>query len=244
MVVAADGLNSRIARLTGLSRRHSLRRVALVTHAVDVAGMGDVGEMHVSSFGYVGLASVGHGVTNLAIVVDLDRSGKPAAPPERWFFELLPGFSEVAGRMARARLVTPVRAVGPFGRWTTRATADRALLVGDAADFHDPFTGEGIYAALRGGELAAAHVLEALETGRFAARDLATYDRARSRSFRGKWLFERLVAGAVARPVLFDRIASRLSRRPHLADLMIGVAGDFVPVTRLFRPLNVLQLVL
>ena len=244
LVVAADGLNSRIARRSGLSRRHSLKRLALVTHAVDVAQMGDVGEMHVSRFGYVGLATIGHGVTNVAIVVDLDRSEGHTAPPERWFSELLAGFPEVAGRMAQARLVTPVRAVGPFGRWTTRATADRSLLVGDAADFHDPFTGEGIYAALHGGELAAAQALTALETGRFKAADLAPYDRARARSFRGKWLFERLVAGAVARPALFDRIAGRLARRRHLADLMIGVAGDFVPVSRLFRPLNVLQLVL
>lgn len=206
--------------------------------------MGDVGEMHVSRFGYVGLATIGHGVTNVAIVVDLDRCERRRAPPERWFSELLAGFPEVAGRMAAARLVTPVRAVGPFGRWTTRATADRTLLVGDAADFHDPFTGEGIYAALHGGELAAAQALSALEAGRFEAPDLAAYDRARSRSFRGKWLFERLVAGAVARPALFDRIAGRLARRRQLADLMIGVAGDFVPVSRLFRPLNVLQLVL
>jgi len=114
LVVAADGLNSRIARRSGLSRRHSLRRLALVTHAVDVTGMGDVGEMHVSKFGYVGLATIGHGVTNVAIVVDLDRRDQRAVP-EQWFAELLTGFPEVAGRMEKARLVTPVRAVGPFG---------------------------------------------------------------------------------------------------------------------------------
>ena len=218
--------------------------MALVTHAVEVAGMGDVGEMHVSSFGYVGLATIGHGVTNVAIVVDRDRCKIPPVPPQRWFFDLLPGFPEVAERMRAARLVTPVRAVGPFDRWTSRATAERVLLVGDAADFHDPFTGEGIYAALHGGELAATHALRALETDRFEARDLGGYDRARARAFRAKWVFERMVSGAVSRPALFDRIASRLARRQHLADLMIGVAGDFVPVSRLFRPWNALQLVI
>ncbi|MBI4503173.1 MAG: NAD(P)/FAD-dependent oxidoreductase [Gemmatimonadetes bacterium] len=243
LVIAADGLNSRVARRLKLSRRRSCRRVALATHASDVAAMTDVGEMHVASFGYVGIASIGHGVTNVAIVADLDRV-TPLAPPERWFRKLLGGFAEVSRRMERARLVTPVRAVGPFGRWTTRATTDRIMLAGDAADFHDPFTGEGIYAALHGAELAAAHALSALERGRFGARDLAGYDRARTASFRGKWLFERLVSGAVALPAAFDRIASRVATRQHLADLMIGIAGDFVPVSRLFRPWNVMQLVI
>ncbi len=244
LLIGADGLTSRVARRFGLSRRGHLRRLALVTHAVEVAGMGDVGEMHVSPFGYVGLATIGHGVTNVAIVVDRDRCDIPPVPPQRWFFDLLPGFPEVAERMRAAHLVTPVRAVGPFDHWTSRATAERVMLVGDAADFHDPFTGEGIYAALHGGEIAAAHALLALERDRFEARDLAGYDRARARAFRGKWLFERLVSGAVGRPALFDRIASRLARRQHLADLMIGVAGDFVPVSRLFRPWNAWQLVI
>jgi flavin-dependent dehydrogenase len=244
LLIAADGLTSRVARRSGLARRGALRRIALVTHAVDVAGMSDVGEMHLAGFGYVGLAAIGHGVTNVAIVIDLDRVGASSAPAERWFYELLPQFAEVADRMRSARLVTPVRGVGPFARWTSRATADRTLLVGDAADFHDPFTGEGIYAALHGGELAATHAMTALERGRFAGADLVAYDRARRRAFRGKWLFEKLVSGAIARPAVFDRCANRIARQQDLADLMIGVAGDFVPVSRLFRPRNLWQLVI
>src|SRR6185503_8443600 len=71
LVIAADGLNSRAARYCGLSRRRSLRRLAMVSHAKGVSGMGDVGEMHVARFGYVGLAIIGHGLTNVAVVVDL-----------------------------------------------------------------------------------------------------------------------------------------------------------------------------
>jgi flavin-dependent dehydrogenase len=242
LVIAADGLNSHFARRLGFARRGRRQRVALVTHALDVANMTDVGEMHVSTFGYVGLASIGHGVTNVAIVADLTRVN-PVSPPQRWFTQLLARFPEVSTRMQSARLVTPVRAVGPFAYRTTRATGTRTLLVGDAADFHDPFTGEGIYAALRGGEIASAQAYSALETGRFEADDLAPYDRARSRAFRGKWVFERLVSGAISLPWAFDRIAARTSRRQPLADLLIGIAGDLIPVSRLFRPWNALRLV-
>ena len=244
LVIGADGLNSRVARHCGLSRRRSLRRLAMVSHAKNVAGMGDVGEMHVAPFGYVGLATIGHGLTNVAVVVDLDRSGEAPRPADEWFPELLGRFPEVSERMAGAEFVAPVRTVGPFARWTPRATADRVMLVGDAADFHDPFTGEGIYAALHGAELAATHAFRALEGDRFAAADLAAYDADRKRAFSGKWLFERAVAGAVARPALFNRIVSRLSRRTRLGDLMIGAAGDFVPIRELLRPLNLVRLVI
>jgi flavin-dependent dehydrogenase len=110
--------------------------------------------------------------------------------------------------------------------------------VGDAADFFDPFTGEGIYAALRGGELLAPYALESLAAGRDREADAAlhAYDRARRRDFRGKWAVERLVALAVGTPALLDRAARTLEASPAMADLFVGVAGDFVPAREVLRP--------
>jgi flavin-dependent dehydrogenase len=71
-------------------------------------------------------------------------------------------------------------ASGPFAAWSGRVAADGAALVGDAADFFDPFTGEGIYSALRGAELLAAVVLRTAEGTRpITARQLAAYRGAR-----------------------------------------------------------------
>ena len=91
-------------------------------------------------------------------------------------------------------------ATGPFASHARRAWAPGAALVGDAADFFDPFTGEGIYAALRGGELLAPFALQALgaDTGGADAA-LAAYDRARKAEFAAKWLVERLISSAVVR---------------------------------------------
>ncbi|MDH3496635.1 MAG: geranylgeranyl reductase family protein [Gemmatimonadota bacterium] len=235
LVIGADGLHSRVARWLGVVRRGRRRRVALVTHAANAAAMTDVGEMHVGADGYVGLAPVGEGLTNIAVVVDARRV--PPAPTTRArLAALLARFPAVEARLRGARFVSPVRAVGPFARWTTRATADHVLLVGDAADFYDPFTGEGIFAALRGAELAVPHALAALAAGRFAAGDLCGYDRARHRTFRGKWLLERAIGLAVAHPRVLDHVAARLARRPALADLLVGATGDFVPAGRVLRP--------
>lgn len=141
----------------------------------------------------------------------------------------------------------PVRATGPFAAAARKAFVPGAALVGDAADFFDPFTGEGIYTALRGGELLSGYVAQALEEkqkGRSGDEALREYDVARRREFSGKWKVERLVGAAVAFPALINRAASVLSRRRDMADLLVGVVGDFVPAREVLSPGYLLRLML
>jgi len=235
MLVGADGLNSRVAASLGVVRHGRRQRIALVTHYAGIAGMSDVGEMHVGTDGYLGLAPVGHGITNVSAIAD-PRGRVHGESIDRWFARLVTRTPEVAARLAAASRVSPVRAVGPFDRRTTRATADHTVLVGDAADFFDPFTGEGIYAALRGAELAARCLEHAFAVGRFHAAELRAYDRERRKTFGGKWIVERLIDRVLRVPSLFNHVAARLARRPHLADVLVGVTGDFVPAARVLSP--------
>jgi flavin-dependent dehydrogenase len=232
VVIGADGLRSIVARRLGLSRAARWpRRLALVTHYANVDGVGDVAEMHVEHDGFVGIGDVGHGLTTVALVVPASRArefgGNTACFLDTW----LRARPHLAPRFADAKRVSPVRATGPFGSQVKRAWAPGALLVGDAADFFDPFTGEGIFAALHGGELAARATRQALDAPDEASRRraLAGYDAARRDAFAGKWLVERAIAAIVGTPWLINRAAGALSRRRDLADLLIGVTGDFVP---------------
>ncbi len=135
-------------------------------------------------------------------------------------------------------------ATGPFASHARRAWAPGAALVGDAADFFDPFTGEGIYAALRGGELLAPFALAALgaATARDADRALAGYESARRAEFRGKWLVERLIGTAVGFAPAINHFARTLEARKDMADLLVGVTGDFVPAREVLRPAYLLDL--
>ena len=240
VVIGADGLRSIVARRMGVSRQAlGPRRLAFIGHYREVSGMTDYGEMHVEREGYAGFADVGHGLTNVAVVVPRAAlreglGGDSSAFLERW----IAARPHLAPRMARAERETPVRVTGPFAVHASRAWAPGAALVGDAADFFDPFTGEGIYAALRGGELLAPYALAALDAGRARDADsaLRAYDRARRRAFGGKWIVERLVALAVGAPWMLDRAAATLEASPAMANLFVGVAGDFVPAREVLRP--------
>ena len=232
LVIGADGLRSVVARRLGVA--HTLRwprRLALVTHYANVGDVGEHGEMHVERDGYVGIADVGNGLTTVALVVPARRSREIAGDRAAFLDAWLRARPHLAPRFLHATRETPVVATGPFASHARRAWAPGVALVGDAADFFDPFTGEGIYAALRGGELLAdwAQQSIAARTEADARRALMSYDLARRREFGGKWLVERVIGAVVGAAPLINRAARGLSARKDLADLLIGVTGNFVP---------------
>ena len=242
LVVGADGLRSVVARRLRLARTSRWpRRVALVAHFRGVTGVRTLGEMHVFRDGYVGIASVGDGVTNVALVVPKGRAQTMAGNTEAYLHAWLAAHPALQRRFTSAERVSPVRATGPFASHAKRAWAPGAALVGDAADFFDPFTGEGIYSALRGGELASPFIVDAacaIDCGRFdvSARALAAYELARRETFAGKWRVERLIGVAVAVPAVMNVAARVLGRDAEIADLLVGVTGDFVPASALLSP--------
>jgi flavin-dependent dehydrogenase len=245
LVVGADGLRSVVARRLGLARSARWpRRYALVTHYRGVGDIGECGEMHVERGGFVGIADVGEGLTTVALVVPSRRAKEFANGREAFLDSWLASRPQLAKRFAHATRVSPVVATGPFASRAKRAWSPGAALVGDAADFFDPFTGEGIYAALRGGELLAPFVVDALGAGSARRGDeaFAAYDRLRRREFGGKWIVEWIIGAVVASPRLMNRASRVLATRKDMADLLVGVTGDFVPASAVLNIPYILSL--
>jgi flavin-dependent dehydrogenase len=246
LVVGADGLRSVVARRLGLSHASRWpRRLGLVAHFEDFGDMQEWGELHVErDVGYVGLATVDSGLTNVAMAVPATFARQVSADRERFFLDWLRGRPQLASRVRGARLASPVRVTGPFASHARRSWAPGVALVGDAADFFDPFTGEGIYCGLRGGELLADHALAALGAATESAADgaLARYHRARRAEFAGKWIVERLIGAAVGWAPAMNYFSRTLAARKDMADLLVGVTGNFVPAREVLRPAYLLNL--
>jgi geranylgeranyl reductase family protein len=244
LIIGADGLRSVVARRLGLVKPARWpRRIALVTHYSGARDVGDLGEMHVERGGYCGIASVGSGLVNVAVVVPVSRAAEVAVDRTEFFESWIAERPALAAKLGAATRVGEVRATGPFATSARRAWHPGVALVGDAAEFFDPFTGEGIYTALRGGELLAEFAADAIRKPAAANESLKEYERMRRREFSGKWLIERIVGTAIAFPPLINRAAKVLSRRRDMADLLVGVVGDFVPAREVLRAGYLLNLI-
>ncbi len=243
VVVGADGLRSTVARRAGLRRAGRLRRVAFVAHVRDVRGLSDIAELHVGVRGYVGLNPLGHGVTNVALVVPATDAANAKGQVHAFVQSRLDALPGVRGRVDLARMTGELMTTGPFDATTRRSVDDALLLVGDAADFFDPFTGEGICTALAGADLAAGVISRALrQPGAVTRAHLEPYRTARRRAFLGKWLVERMIGYAMLAPSLFDRAIDRLERR-GMADTLIGVTGQFVSPWKVLNPVFLARMI-
>ncbi|HUP28300.1 MAG TPA: NAD(P)/FAD-dependent oxidoreductase, partial [Chloroflexia bacterium] len=199
LVIGADGVHSAVVRSLGLSAPLRWpRNLGMVAHYSNFKGLDEWGEMHVGKQGYAGLAPQSAGLLNVGLVMPVSSSlrlaGKSAAERFEAFAMSFPG---VRPALEGAERVSPVRGVGPIGARVRRTSGAGYMLVGDAAGFFDPFTGEGVHKALRGAELAAEVGSEALARGDVSAKALAKYSVSRRREFAAKELVCRLVQSLV-----------------------------------------------
>ncbi len=236
VTIGADGRNSVVARRLGLFAWHpSHQKVAFVQRFQMPAEQGDLGEVYLGRAGYCILNPQRAATANVAVVVD--QCDLPLHRPwEEVFRELLQPYPAVRAKLHGAAPLTPLRALGPLACRVKRVAGEGYLLVGDAAGYYDPMTGEGIYQALKGAEFAAETAGEALKKGDVTLGALAPYAIAYHREFGPKERVCQLLQQIVLRPRLCEFFVRHLEGRRDLVQELMGVVGDLLPAHRLLRP--------
>jgi len=241
VVVGADGLRSVVARDAGVARRPPLGdRPALTFHVEEPGGADRARDARMIVFdgGYVGLAPVpGHRV-NVGIVLasrawrDRLRAGGAEAVASAVLSGVPPAADDPID-WARPRITDRIEGVAPVGARVRRRAGSDWLLVGDAAGFLDPFTGEGLHRALVSARLAAIAIERGLDGDPHA---LEAYARALTRRTRPKDVVSRVVQGFLAIPPAFEYAARRLEARAAVRETMGLVIGDLAPAGRALDP--------
>ena len=189
--------------------------------------------------GYVGIAPVPGGRVNVGIVLgsSVARRRSRATGRGRSPTGLVAAIPPADDDPAAWRTAPPIDAVAgawPLGHRVTRRAGPGWLLVGDAAGFLDPFTGEGLHRALVSAELAAA-AIHAPARRSAPARSTPTTARC------GAGSAPRTPCRGSSRrsspgPTLFEYAARRVAARPTVRATMGLVMGDLVPAGRALDP--------
>ena len=238
-VIGADGSHSLVARQLKLVRPlPRLQRVAVVSHWHGVPGPNDAVEMRAAGPIVCGMGFPGpDNAANVTFVLPTPLASRLAGRPAEFIEETLQAhFPALHERLASARCETAIRTVGCFGHVCKPGIADGALLVGDAATFIDPFTGEGVYFALRGAQFAAEVLTDALHAGDVSATKLLRYPLLR-RELTRRYLLCDLVQAVVRQPALLHQVVHRLKRSPDAADRLLSILGDTRPPAAILHPL-------
>jgi len=200
-----------------------------VTYVTGLTDCRDVGEIFVDPPDYAILNPVTPERVNMSLVVPLAHAAPWRGRLDTFFAARVKHLAHLAGRVAGAERVAPIEALGPLAYRVTPPRHGGVLLVGDAAGFYDPLTGEGVFSALRGAELAAETAGRALGRGDVSRTALAGYEHARRAAFTAKRRFIVVLQFVVRHRRLGNVAAHLFARRPELLDLALGVTGDFVP---------------
>jgi flavin-dependent dehydrogenase len=143
VVIAADGRRSAVAFGLGLARHPERpRRWAVGAYFDGVVGTSTLGEMHIRSGSYLGVAPLTGGLTNACLVASAAAIGQ-SRDPEAVLLGAINRDPTLRDRFARAQLVARPVVLGPLAVDVDTPSIGGLLLAGDAAGFIDPMTGDG-----------------------------------------------------------------------------------------------------
>lgn len=226
LVVGADGLRSSVARAAGIdSRRLSVPKYGFAGAFGPTRGRCDAVtpetiEMFLVPGGYIGVVNLGGGLLHVAGLVggDAKPAGGPAALIERAARRF--GLMREAGLDGcRGALQGRLLGAGPMPSRPRHVARGRVALVGDAAGFVEPFTGEGMSWALESAE-----TLAAVAGDGWNAAAAARYRTAWARGVGRRQRRCRLIAGALQRPFLRGALAHLAGGHPSVLRYLVTQA--------------------
>jgi len=138
-LIAADGLHSRIREELGVSRPARFPARLGIRRHYAVAPWSPCVEVHWSPNAEAYVTPVGDEQVGVAILYQREAPPPTDGDPwERW----ISAFPDLAKRLENP--IAGTRGAGPFEQRVHSPVVGRVLLVGDAAGYLDPLTGEGI----------------------------------------------------------------------------------------------------
>jgi len=198
-----------------------------------------LGEMHIFSDGsYIGLDPINEKELNVSLVTDsanvvVYKGGQKTL---EHYVDLSP---ELRHKIGSIKSTQKVFSVAPLTNPMKNIFQGRVVLVGDAAGFLDPLTGEGIFNALWMANTLAQELKEINLNLNISIRNaLKKYERKKRRFFNNKNRINHFFQWLIQRPWAVSIVGRFLLRKKNRPNHFIGIIGNiYSPLKGVFKVL-------
>jgi len=174
IIIGADGPESKVGRMVGLKSNTSLNNMASCAQYEMVnVNMDDMNHVrvHIGSVcpgGYVWIFPKGDDIANVGLGILKSHTDKTAK-------HFLDSFIESNQDVVNAQCVEMNVGGDPIGGLIEQRYDDNIMIVGDAAGFVDPLTGDGIRTAMLSGKFAGDVAVKSIKNGDYSKKFLKEY---------------------------------------------------------------------
>ena len=240
ILIGADGRNSFVAKTLGLKIKSNKKRVALHCFLEKKREHIRSGEVHFFDDGsYSALDPVEEKLMNFSVICDssIFKKFKNPSAVIKHYIEKSPVLKEDYGDLPEE---IKVFTTFPITNRVKRNIDKNAALVGDAAGFVDPLTGEGMYNALWSAMCLAKEFIPG--SGQLNAKyidsSLKRYDIKKKKHFRQKIYLAKIFQFIIYHPIILETVGRFLLKKPVRGNIFIGIIGN------IYKPIEGFKLLL
>ncbi len=187
--------------------------------------------------GYLWIFPLPGGAANVGVAMRTDMISKGKINLKERMNLAITTDPELKQRFKNAVLQGPVRGFGlPLGTRKQKVSGAGYMLIGDAASFIDPFSGEGIGNAMKSGMVAAEVASDCIKQQDFSSKKLESYDQIIYSKIWGELHLSHRMQKFAAYPWLFNFVVNKAGSNEALRETIISMFDDLDIRKRLKQP--------
>lgn len=238
LLVGADGRKSLVSKFLKNDVELPVKRVALHAYALSEELNRRRGEMHLFENGsYVGVNPTGEHEVNFSLVLDADEL-QALGGPRSALNHYIHKSKNLSSRFTPFAEDDVITAAYPIQHRTRSIIpAPHVALLGDAAGFVDPLTGEGMYNALLSAKIFSEEIKKARSQSLIIQQKaFEHYEKRYSQVLKSKIRLNRFFQFLIKKPKWVELVARFLKTHPSRANAFMGIIGNvYSPIEGLLK---------
>ncbi|EQC46669.1 NAD(P)/FAD-dependent oxidoreductase [Bacteriovorax sp. Seq25_V] len=237
LLVGADGRRSHIARTIGatIPPVEDEKRIAIHAWVQRNTNHERVGQMHLfKDSSYIGLDPITENEINISLVCDPKRI-KELGGPLAVINHYIEKSSSLHHQIGHVQEGEKIYTVSPISHQLKPYRVNNLVLIGDAAGFIDPLTGEGIFNALWMAKTLASEIIESQAFLDYNTA-IQKFNSKRVKFFRQKKITNFFFQWLIRKKLLVELVAKFLRKSKKRADAFVGIIGNvYSPIRGLLK---------